>query len=159
MIDNIHLLELDGNELELLYMRAKLPMIKDKIRYTVVAADPVTVHILAVQAPTAIATPATTIHDVAIDLFTPFVKERRLIVNAMPYNKEPTLTPGPQIDYSSTKELLSTLWLFLTSDKMPDKAMISREAFDHEVGIMIDIVRCGTVQGSNESGNSCNDGG
>jgi hypothetical protein len=96
MIDNIHLLELDTEDLELLFMRAKLPTIKDKIQYTVVSVDPITVHISAIQAPTAMATPAKTIHDVAMDLFTPFVKDRILYITALPYNKASSALTEPE---------------------------------------------------------------
>lgn len=137
MIDNIHLLDLETDDLHLLYIRAKLPMINHKVRYKIVAADPITVHILATQAQTAMITPAQTIHDVAVDLFTPFVPGRNLYVTALPYNKD----PNPAIDLSNSKDLLNALWLFLTNDTMPDKATISREAFNHEVGTVIELLQ------------------
>lgn len=46
-----------------------------------------------------------------------------------------------KIDYNDTKQLVEDLWLFLTSDKMPAKANIKKEAFAHEVGVIIDTVR------------------
>ncbi len=88
MIKNIHLLELHNEEDCDLFLKALLPQLQYKIQFTIVAADPVIVHILAIQHQTAMLTPAKTIHDVAIDLFTPFVKGRHLVVTALPYNKE-----------------------------------------------------------------------
>lgn len=86
MIHHIHLLDLEAEDIRTLYTRAALPQVRHKIEYTIVSADPVTVHLLAIQAPTAMITPMATIHKEAIDLFTPFVKGRQLFVTAMPYN-------------------------------------------------------------------------
>lgn len=47
----------------------------------------------------------------------------------------------PLIDYDNTKQLAEDIWLFLTSDKMPDKATVKKSAFIHEVTTMIDVVR------------------
>lgn len=48
---------------------------------------------------------------------------------------------NPRIDYNDTPALVNDLWLFLTNDNMPDKAVIEKEAFFHEVGVMLDAVR------------------
>jgi hypothetical protein len=88
MIKNIHLLELDNEEDCNLFLKALLPQLQYKIQFTIVAADPVIVHILAIQQQTAMLTAATTIYDVATNLFAPFVKDRLLYVTALPYNKE-----------------------------------------------------------------------
>ena len=48
---------------------------------------------------------------------------------------------NPRIDYTNTEALVSDIWLFLTNQNMPDKAVINKEAFFHEVSVMIDAVR------------------
>lgn len=44
-----------------------------------------------------------------------------------------------KINYSDYKQLAEDCWLFLTNDKMPAKATISKKAFIHEVKIMIEL--------------------
>lgn len=46
-----------------------------------------------------------------------------------------------KIDYADTKQLVTDIWLFLTNKPLYQQATIKREAFDHEVGAMIDTVR------------------
>lgn len=46
-----------------------------------------------------------------------------------------------KIDYSDTKQLVADIWLFLTNKPLYQQATINREAFDVEVGVMIDTVR------------------
>lgn len=58
----------------------------------------------------------------------------------------------PPINFNDTKALVADLWLFLTNDKMPNKAIISKEAFCHEVGVMIDSVRANAVQQCKNNG-------
>ena len=137
MIDNLHLLELDKEELAQLIQASSVPIVQYKLKLIIQAADPVTVVVLAIQQLTAMITPEQKIHDAILGLFIPFVKGRKLHVTALPYNKDPFHV----IDYNNSKDLLNALWLFLTNDTMPDKAMISREAFNHEVGVIIELLK------------------
>jgi hypothetical protein len=45
------------------------------------------------------------------------------------------------IDLGNVDKCTNDAWLFLTSDYMPSKATIKKEAFDHEVSVMIDMCR------------------
>lgn len=44
-----------------------------------------------------------------------------------------------KIDFCNYKQMAKNCWLFLTNDKMPKSAEIKKEAFLHEVGVMIEI--------------------
>lgn len=79
-----------------------------------------------------------------------YVGNRKIHVVAIPYSEEMQQTQEmlrswigepSKIDYNDTRQLVEDLWLFLTNEKMPAKAMIKKEAFEHEVGVMIDLVR------------------
>lgn len=50
-----------------------------------------------------------------------------------------------KIDYNNTKALLDDLWLFLASRPLHQSATIKRDAFNLEVGAIIDIVREHTI--------------
>lgn len=96
MIDNLHLLELDGEELKQLIQAARLPMTQYKLKYTIQAVDPVTVVVLAIQQQTAMLTPPETIQDVTLGVFIPYVKGRRIFVTPLPYNKQITTLTEPE---------------------------------------------------------------
>lgn len=96
MIDNLHLLELDGEELKQLIQSATVPMTQYKLKYTIQAADLVTVVVLAIQQQTAMLTSPETIHDVTLGLFIPYVKGRKLFVTPLPYNKQINVLTEPE---------------------------------------------------------------
>jgi hypothetical protein len=45
------------------------------------------------------------------------------------------------IDFTNAEQMTQDAWLFLTSDKMPEKATVKKEAFDHEVGCMLELMK------------------
>ena|SRR5688572_18378465 len=42
-------------------------------------------------------------------------------------------------DFTDAKQMAQDCWLFLTNDKMPDEAVVKKEAFLHEVYCAIDL--------------------
>jgi hypothetical protein len=89
MLKNIHKLELDAEDHFKLSKMTILPQLEHKLHFDIISADPVFVHIVAIQEPTAIITTAETIYDVVKDLFLPFVKGRNLFITALPLNSPP----------------------------------------------------------------------
>lgn len=64
----------------------------------------------------------------------------------IPDNIKQFIGEPSKIDYNDTKQLVEDLWLFLAHDSNSTLAAISKEAFAHEVGVMIDTVRCAAIQ-------------
>lgn len=92
MLKNIHKLELDADDYHKLCKMTILPQLEHKLHFDIISADPVMVHIIVNQEPTAIITTADTIFDVAGGLFTPFIKGRILFITALPLNSPPGTT-------------------------------------------------------------------
>jgi hypothetical protein len=86
MIDNIHLLDLTGKELEELMDAARWQRQMANTTFIVIGADPVMVHIVAIQGPTTSVTQGQTILETTESMFKPYVKDRILFVAALPYN-------------------------------------------------------------------------
>jgi hypothetical protein len=45
---------------------------------------------------------------------------------------------GEPIDWMNIDARVSDVWLFLTNDKRPESATITKEAFNHEVRVMVE---------------------
>lgn len=69
------------------------------------------------------------------------IPEFRQSLDEMSQEDKDRVNASLKIDYNNTGALVDDIWLFLTNGKMPDKATISRKAFTHEVGAMIETVR------------------
>jgi hypothetical protein len=46
-----------------------------------------------------------------------------------------------RVDFTNAEQMAQDAWLFLTNDEMPNKYKISKKAFLHEVGCMLELMK------------------